>query len=589
MLGLLKTPNSNLERIALRGGVPNDEEFKRIDSLPRRKWSAEQTLRAVQRLTARLRRKRGTRVLWDDQAIALSEIGWYGGIVGGLRVSGGKTTTSFLAGTMLPDCPRPLLIAPSKSIKTGKVARAYDNEQKHWRVRDDYSWVSYHFLQDEDNAEYLSIHLPGLLILDEAHHAGRYNSSRTKRIRRYLDEHPEVPCIVLTGSLIASRVVNDSLALCDWARGRHSPLPLPAAKDTQRYWKLALDVPKRLEPGALRRWCEPNEPTVAGVGRRYYETPGIVCSAGKNVIGTTLLASTELVSITDTRVLDAFSHVRAGRRPDGTELLDPDGSNTWSLAQQLALGFYYEPTVPPPDDWTDAYRNWCSYCREHIADSSCKCDTARQVIRHVTSDATDCWPLEEWLLVKSQYKLERKAVWLSSSRVDAALRWTRRHRHALVWTQFKAFGFALAAKGLPYYGSHARDRATKRYITDHKPGAPASASIAVCSEDLDLQYTFCESLFVAPPATGAWHEQAIARYHRFGQPEPEVMAHYWIACAENRDALSVARQRERSAAAMTGDFSRKMLIAEWSPNTRKKLKSVGPQWDSKKLTKALMK
>lgn len=587
--GLLETPGSNLERQALKHGVPADEEFTRIDKLPRRTWTRQQIRSAQRRLTKQLRVRGGTRELWADQAVALSEIGWYGGTVGGLRVSGGKTTVSFLAATMLPDCPRPLLVCPAKSIKTGKVRDAYEEERKHWRVRKDYTWIAYEHLQRASYADYLFNTRPGLLVLDEAHHAGRYNSSRTKRITDYLEAFPNVPVIVLTGSLIASNVTNDSLTLCYWARRQYTPLPVPAATKTRRYWKLALGVPQRAEPGALRRWCRSGEPSLRGVGRRYYETPGIVCSAGKNVIGTSLSATTRLVRNLSDKQRTAFDHIRKARLPNGQQILDADGANTWLVAQTLALGFYYVYDPEPPDDWLDAYRDWCAYCREHIADNDCKCYTEAQVKEHVAQVDPSFDVYATWERLRGTYKLQRRAVWLSNERLAAASEWMVHHKHGLVWTQFRAFGEALAAVSKrPYYGSGAYAKAQRRYITRHKPGSGAGiASIKVCSEDLNLQTIFNANLFVSPPATGAHIEQAIARTHRFGCAWPEVTAEFWIACAENRDNLAIARVRERAAAEMTGDSSRKLLIADWTQDRLTKL--TGPQWAKYKIAKELMK
>lgn len=564
-------------------GVPRDKELARILALPRRVWSEDQTLRVAAKYTQRFKRRNGEQELWPEQGVALREIERHGGIVGGIKVSGGKTLISFLAPSVLAHLPRPLLLAPSKSIKTGKVLAKYQEARKHWKVRKDITWLSYELLQRKEYANYLETYQPKVLILDEAHHAGRYNSSRTKRISRYLRSHPDVICIVLTGSLIASRVVNDSLTMCSWARGKQSPLPLPTTgttRTTARYWRMALELPARCKPGALREMCRPKETTLAGVGRRYRETPGIVCSSGKSNIGATMLCETEYVTITDQRILDAVGNVRSGKMPDGSELLDPDGSNTWSTVQQLALGFYYVPDPAPPSSWLRAYRNWCAYCREDISDESNNRDTESEVIASVDDN---CWPWTEWLAVRDQYRRTRKAVWLSDIRVTAAKSWMRAHKHGIVWTQFRAFG----ERFNPYYGSGARDSKTRKYILQHTRGAACAASIKVCSEDLDLQYLFHENLFVAPPATGAWHEQANARTHRFGQPEGEVTARYWLACTENKNALAVARAREVAAARLDGHMQRKLLIAEWT-EPKHKAEKGNPLWQGKKIASSLM-
>lgn len=487
---------------------------------------------------------------------------------------------------MLADCPRPLLITPSKSIKSGKVAAAYDEEREHWRIRDDYAWIAYEYIQRPDYIDYLDNYRPGLLVLDEAHHAGRYDTSRTARIGAYLRDNPEVPCIVLTGSLIASRVVNDSLTLCAWARREHTPLPLPSAKLTQRFWKLALDTPQRAEPGALRAWCRRGESSVAGVGRRYYETPGVVCSSGENVIGTSLAADTQLIRSLEPKVTEAFAHVRKGLAPDGSELLDTDGRRTWLVSQTLALGFYYVYDPEPPPDWLDAWRNWCSYYREHVRSGDCRCDTEKKVKEHIDASDSECWPLAEWLDIKSSYKLQRKAIWLGNDAIHRAAKWLDKHPHGIVWTQFPAFGARLAAStGRPYYHTNARDKRSGRSITEHPKGEPCIASLSTCSEDLNLQRQFCDNLYVAPPGTGAHIEQSTARTHRYGSTFDEVTSTFWLACAENRDNLSVAKGRERSAAEMTGDSSRKMLIADWTQATLRNL--TGPQWAKTKIAKEL--
>lgn len=344
---------------------------------------------------------------------------------------------------------------------------------------------------------------------------------------------------------------------------------------------MALEVPQRAKPGALRRLCKQGETTLAGVGRRYVETPGVVCSSGKNVVASSLICETRVVEVKSQAIIDAIGYVRTGRLPDGTELLDPDGSNTWKTAQTLLLGFYYVNDPEPPAEWLAAYRNWCSFVREYIADETNKCDTAKQVSNAVDSDES-AWPWHEWKAVKHKYKLVRKAVWLSDERVQLAQQWMKQHKHGLVWVSFKAFGERLS----PYYGSQARDRESGQYIVQHKKGTAAAASIKVCSEDLNLQHQFYQNYFPCPPATGAYHEQAIARTHRYGQPSPDVTVLYDVACTENVDALRVARQRERAAATLTQDFSRKMLIADWYETKTKH--SDNPQWRGKKQRKAIM-
>lgn len=573
--------NSTLAKIVTKHGVPACGEFRRIDRLPRRVWSEADKQYAVKHMTAEYRTANGRQTLWPDQATSLVELHENNGLVGGIRVSGGKSTISFLAATVLGKYyQRPLLILPTKSIRTGKVRDAWTDAEQHWRLRNDVSWTSYEFLQRKENAEYLFTYRPQILILDEAHHAGRYDSSRTKRISRYLAHYPDTIVIALSGSLIASHVVADSIKLCAWALRTKSPLPLPHARATAKFWSMALEQPSKLNAGALHKWQSAADQTVLrGVGRRYTETPGVITSSGDSVIGTSLVLEPQTVEIKDSKILRAFELLRQGKLEHGGELIDCDGSATWNMAQTLALGFYLRADPEPPEEWTEAFRNFAAYCREVIADG--ELDTAGQV-EETYKENLECWPVQDWLNIKNTYKRVNKTIWLSDERVIAAQKWMREHPLGIVWTQHPSFGERLK----PYYGRQATDQATKALITSHVRGKACAASIKVCSEDLNLQYQFAHNLFISPPATGAWQEQAIARTHRFGQPEPVVTVEYWIACIENLKALDTARMRERLASSMTHDPNRKLLLGEWLGIAKKQ---KGPQWTQTTATnKAVM-
>lgn len=566
--------NTTLGRIVSAHGVPACAEFKRIDALPRRIWTDSEKRYAVKHMTAALKTRAGTQVLWPDQAVALVEAYEHRGLIGGIRVSGGKSLIAYLSPTALSDCPRPLLIVPSKSIKTKKIIRTWNDARKHWRLRKDVQWIAYDTLQTVNYVDYLIKYQPGLLVFDEAQHAGRYSSSRSTRVERLLEQF-DVPVIALSGSLIASHVVDDSARLCNWALGPGSPLPRPFAKATRKFWAMALEYPSTLQPGALRRWAEPKESTLSAVGRRYITTPGVVVSSGEALHSTKLALDVEYVDVKDKKILKAFDNIRRDKLPNGRELLDSDGSARWVQAQTVALGFYYELDPEPPADWLDAYRSWCSYCREVISDG--KLDTEKQVKlaiqAEVATGVDEPWPYTEWMEIAHTHKHVRKTVWLSDERVRATKAWMRAHPYGIVWTQFGGFGNALA----PYYASGGREVTNGRLITDHKRGSACVASIKVCSEDLNLQHTWHEALFPSPPATGAWHEQAIAREHRFGQPQPLVRVTYQIACHENNAALDVAIRCERAAATMTHDDQRKLLIGKWT-RPKKSTKRSGPQW-----------
>jgi hypothetical protein len=74
-----------------KGGVTASPEWRRIDALPRRPIPSEAELAEIAAfVTAELKTPAGTMTLWPDQAFALLEIETERGLLGGLRVSGGK-------------------------------------------------------------------------------------------------------------------------------------------------------------------------------------------------------------------------------------------------------------------------------------------------------------------------------------------------------------------------------------------------------------------------------------------------------------------------------------------------------------------
>jgi hypothetical protein len=561
-------PNSIDEFITLRNGVPHDAETRRIYGLLRRplRASAEQ----AKDLTDQLASAHGAQTLWAEQAAALREIKLYGGVICGLGTGEGKTLVSLLAPTLLSHIPRPLLLTPSASISSGKVLRAYEAAKEHWLVRDDIHWLGYGQLSRAAYADYLTTYNPGMLILDEAHRAGRYDSAITKRIERWRALNPRAPIICLSGTLMASRFVEDIARLCEWSLGAKSPVPRTSAKQTLRNYKLA--TAGKIPFGVLG--------DLKAVGRRYRETPGVVVSTGKRAVSASLYATPVHVDV-GPEIVEAFKHLRAGKLPDGSEVIDPDGHKTWQIATALALGFWRKWEPHPPLEWLHAYRTWAAYCREVIADGSNDLDTELRV-RNASIHDPDCWPLHEWLRIKPLYNEPKITVWLTRERLKAAHAWLKAHPTGLLWTAHPAFGNELARRGgWHFYHQNAKDR-NGASVLDHKRGTAAVVSVAACSTDLDgMQKIWNTNLYVSPMASGDAHEQSLARTHRHGQEAAEVHTYYWIACRENAEALDGAREKE-STVSLIENRSRKLLIAEWTEHENKQRNNVGPQWAGKK-------
>lgn len=588
--------NSRVGKSLRKDGVPACAEFHRIDKLPRRVWTEETDLEEqVDLITAALKTPQGTQRLWTIQAVALREIADSKGLVGGIRVSGGKTLIALLAPTVL-GAQRPLIIVPAKSIRSGKVDKAYRDARQHWQVATNIQFVSYEMLQQLQYADLLEKYRPDAVIADEAHKWGRHDSARTARAQRFIDIAPEVPFITLSGTLLSSHIVTDITKLCEWSLKSNSPVPrsernpktgqLKSSK-AQKDWSNALEVdtgwsksdgddvgePKpRMASGALRRWLLPDEDdTLDNVrkayGRRYTQTPGVVVSSG-DALGQSLVIDVKLNPDHDERVEQAFVALRGDPRKDvpckdvdGWIIVDPPV--LWSTAQQLELGFSYVTDPRPPEWWSQPRQNWFAYCRERLKLGDI--DTELQVANECRSLGVEApWQWTDWLEVRDKFRPNVRPEWLSDRRVDAAAAWLDKHK-ALCWTQYRAFGQRLSERhGIPFFSDDACD-AEGNSILEFPGGRPAVLSLASCSEDLDyLQHHWHQNLIVCPPSTGQVWEQFLARTHRFGQRSDEVTCEVWIGCLENEEALDKARAKERAVAQSSLDEARKLLIAEWN-------------------------
>lgn len=575
---------SRLGKVLRQDGVPMCDEWQRIDALPRRIWTEQYDRdEVIDVLTREWRTPHGQQTLWYEQAVALCEIADQQGLCGGIRVSGGKTLIVLLAPAVL-GCKRPLAVVPAKSINSGKVERARREAAQHWRVHPGLMFIAYDKLGTDAYTDFLDRYQPDGLFLDEAH-KGKSESARGVRMDKWIELHPAVPVVVLSGTLMSAHVVQDVAKLSRWALGARSPVPL--VKHTVKDWADALEVRKdaerpRMEGGALERWREPGDrPGLDGLraayGRRYTQTPGVLVSHGDSPISASLTIDMHLVPKHNDAVTAAFHMLRnrdEPRAPDGWLLVD--APVIWALAQQLALGFYYRADPRPPIEWTLARQAWAAWCRSYIKGEGGGITELQcaNLCRAAGDEAPPEWL--EWIAIRDTFQLNTVPVWLSDDRLALADKWLRAHPHGLCWTPFRAFGWRMTELyGWRYFGPDAK-AADGVSIVD-AAAQPCVVSTSSCSEDLNLQDRWHSNLFVCPPASGLMFEQAIARTHRFGQAAAEVTVDAWLSCIENVESIESAQAKEDAVAIVSQDDKRKLLVAEWSAIPHTPI-GAGPAW-----------
>lgn len=559
-------------------GVPEEvkdgPEFRRILALPRRvlDFNAPEVAKLVDDFTEAFRTPSGTMRLKPIQAVALAEIYQYHGLLGPIRVGGGKTLISYLAPVVfsVPKL-RPMLIIPAKLKR--KTEDSFRELAKHWRGPDPatYRIETYERLGRHTAGEVLGPkgerlapalldkYRPDILVLDEAHKAKNKGASCSRKILRYIRENPGVVVVALSGTLFR-RSLKDFAPLAEGALPR--TCPVPTAYGELESWAGALDEKvsslRRVLPGPLVQFCTPEEratgPDItalrSGFGRRLVETPGVVASKD-GPLEQSLVISEIRIDDPDPKIDGHFQIFReTWTTPAGIDV--PDGITFKRHALEMALGFEYFWDPQPPEDWLAIRRAFNRLCREVIKHNRRNIDSVKAAVLAIEKGL---YPgievLTEWRKIEPTFKPNTVSSWFSSEVLEFAQAWAEEHK-GLIWVDHSAFGRALSEiAGIPYFGPEGKTPEGV-YIMDAKKGYPAIASVKSNSEGRDLQYLWCDNLLVSPPSNGLAWEQLLARTHRDGQPAEEVTADWIANCSENLKDFAQACLDARAQEAITG-------------------------------------
>ena len=533
-------------------------ELARIRDLPRRVYEGPELAEQLSRL---LRQPHGRQTLRPLQAQALLEIGTLGGLLGPLPVGSGKTLISFLA-PVVARARRPMLLIPAKLRQ--KTERDLYQARRDWRVPASIRVESYERLGRTQHRDALDAYRPDLLILDEAHRAKNPKASITRRIRRYVEAHPECQIVAISGT-ITSRSIRDFAHLAVWTLGAPSA-PVPTNFHELEEWAEALDASPSREPGALVVFADDTEIATHGAReacrrgyrRRLTATPGVVAMTNDHDASCSLQLS-QITTTPPKAVQAAFAEVRdEGCRPDGWYLEDPFAVGR--CARELALGFYYRWRPDPPREWLDVRKTWAKACRHIIDTNHRKIDTELGVIQAIRHYPEAEESLRAWQEIKPSFEPSTEPVWLADHAVQQALEWMRSH-HGIVWVEHQAFGDRLAEiSGAPYYASGGLDRRGRR-IEDARPrDGSIIASRKSSGEGRNLQ-AWSRALVVSPPSSGEIWEQLLGRHHRSGQEADEVAFDVFLGCVENAKSILTALERARYTEQITGQ-PQKILIAD---------------------------
>lgn len=553
-------------------------ELRRILALPRRVYTREQVEAIVREMSLALRLVDDA-WLFPPQAVGLVEMAMRGGgIVGALDTGRGKTLLSLLAFTVLGGT-RPVLVTKSSLVR--KTQRAMLKESQRWRIRTDIRIVGFGELSVKGGVGILEHADP--LVIDEAHNvcnvldAGK-PSARAMRVER----------AILGGSrrnvLMSASFVDGSIAsaatACAWALGGGSPLPLRGGEIAQ--WAAALDAPRRRRPvaapGVLQHvaTAEGDADAHAWFARRFAQTLGVIVDRGEDGVHASITIDRMDVELSTATKQHLARLQDRGEAPDGSIVLtDSDAAR---LRWQLARGFWTRLVQPPPEEWAERRDAWAAVCAQEIAagvaDSpdhlAARADAGE--VGHYVADV-----LAEWRAVRGTFTEQHEAIRTCPRFAEACAAWLRKHPKGIAWVHHKELGRWISElSGYPYLDSDGDDVEERR--------GPLVLSMNAHAEGNNLQHGWNANLLCEPPARDRrWH-QLIARTHRTGQPDPEVIVDVASPLDGGHDGSSaigrLARaHQEAQRIQANGGGRRKVLLADIAfPLTPPEGVELDPWW-----------
>lgn len=509
-------------------------------------------------LTDRFRRRSGKLRLRPVQSQILLEAYRSQGLVGFVPVGAGKTLAFFLLPWVL-EAERPLLLIPA-SVRVQCIAD-WAHYGRHFNLPSSLNVRSYAELSRQPKL--LSELRPDAILCDECQRLSNPDSTRTKRLGRYVAKHH--PKLVGMSGTMTTNSVEDFEHLMRWALRDGTPLPLVGSM--RRSWF-----------AVLSRSGKPTERDVRSLGRlvarykaksprdafasRLRDCKGVVHMADASPPARLVMAS---------RKVEVPDVVQAALDGLATDWSTPGGDELDSILSymgvrsQIACGFYYIWDWPgqPDTAWLQARNNWNCAVRRFLSRGAEGLDSPALVRRacerlsqgevrvRLPKSLMDAFL--EWRPLMGRDPPPLRARWLSDYLVEDIERWVAEQRDPpLVWYGHHALGVrASKLLGLPMSG--AGDKAAQ-VLAGAGSAHARLVSVPAHHYGKNLQL-WGNQLIAHPIPTGALWEQMLGRTHRANQLRDEVLATYYDFGPFEENFL-VARRGARYIEETTGQRQR---------------------------------
>jgi hypothetical protein len=269
-----------------------------------------------------------------------------------LPVGHGKTLITYLLPTVF-ETSRSVTIVPGAGLREktyaefGELGRDWQGPRTPSRV------LTWQELSTERGEMLLEELKPTLIVIDESDELANFEAAAPARIDRYIEAHPTVVVMCLTGTPIRKSIMN-FWHLLYWCLRKGSPMPL--VKSEAVMWAASIDHQKGarglfgISPGPLgvsqddaRAWFK----------ARLAETPGVIIVDGDSC--TAPLEVHVRLAREDAVLDDVFAYfLKTAETPDGQPVTDP--LSRWRIDGQLGCGLWLRWNPSPPDEWRDALR-----------------------------------------------------------------------------------------------------------------------------------------------------------------------------------------------------------------------------------------
>ena len=530
---------SMLEHLMSRKQTTRISEAVRMARLPQYVYEPED-------LTPLFRTSTGTMQLRDVQNRALITARDANGLIGIIGCGHGKTLITLLMGRAL-GLSRVVLMLPAALIEKTRVEAAEYREHFEFELP---SLLSYERLSRESGMRELTQCNPELIICDEAHKIKSLASARTRRLGRYLHDHPTCRLAVLSGTLY-NKTIGDFAHLADWVLEEQSPVPRNDY-DVASLDNLLTGDAHRYEYAAFSKWLDSRSPRQA-----LYET--LVSSRGVVITEEEHVPSSLRLELVELRIPDdlqaAIDTCFAEGVVEGLSEYDvnhdalSESDHLWEDADAFALRALAQVTMgciytwdwqgQRNDAWLNARREWSRAVRailefQDVLDSPAlifnRFDELDNDVKHIFQSAHTTWASLKHISPPPTVE-----YWLSDYFINAVENLMKGKRApTIIWADLHAVGERIAERlDIPYYRAG-----------DALPAKPCNCvmSIRAHGTGRNLQ-AWHENIIAHPLADPSTYEQLIARTHRQGQENGEVTVtafHYSIFGSALRRAIKQA-------------------------------------------------